>query len=559
MRKLIHIFLLALLALPLLQGCASRIPPDGGPKDTTPPEVLSSEPATGRTLFLEKKITVNFDEFITLKDGGTSFLVSPPMKKAPEVILQGKSVVLKFEEEFDAQTTYSITLGESVKDLTESNALKPWTLVFSTGPILDSLSCQGKVINAYTLEPQSETLVMLYESDVDSLPLTSLPRYFARTNSSGEYKIENLKAGTYTVFALKDANSNYIYDQPGELIGFTGNPVQIDSMGTPIENLFLSAELPKTQRLLKKSYSYPGVLLLKYALAVDKLELINLKTEEAIGFSMHPRSTSDSLNLFIDSPKSDSLHLLIKSFFQDTLKLDTFEFSTIYKAQTGNRKQTVKADTLLSFSSNILQAKLKPSQDLELNPSFPAKIADPGLLSWFIDGDTLGAKAEASNDTNSFIFNFKPPVLSEKVIKLRALPGAFKDIYGHSSDSLLFDFRRMTEDETGLIEIVFDDSSEFKDQLWVLELLDSKKKIVEKRQIKLTENQSFRELIPGTYSLRLILDSTTNGFWNPANYTRRTQAEKILYYGEDIPVRSGWDLEIDWKVILNTSIKKAGN
>ena len=52
----------------LVYACANRGYPEGGPKDTTPPEVVNENPVSFSTDFSKKRIEIYFDEFVQLKD-----------------------------------------------------------------------------------------------------------------------------------------------------------------------------------------------------------------------------------------------------------------------------------------------------------------------------------------------------------------------------------------------------------------------------------------------------------------------------------------------------------
>ena len=60
---------LAMLVMAVVvYACASRGYPEGGPKDTTPPQVILEEPASFTKNFDKKRVNIYFDEFVQLKD-----------------------------------------------------------------------------------------------------------------------------------------------------------------------------------------------------------------------------------------------------------------------------------------------------------------------------------------------------------------------------------------------------------------------------------------------------------------------------------------------------------
>ena len=206
-----------------------------------------------------------FDEFVELKDGGTGIIVSPPLINPPDISLKGKSIQIRFKETLDTSTTYNITLGKSVTDITEGNALTEMGFAFSTGEKIDSMRISGNVSDAYTNKPCKGVLIMLYNELNDSLPYKKTPRYFARSDEQGKYIIRNIKKGTYLIFALDDANSNYLFDQPDEKIGFQMNPLVVDTANLESINIRMTLEKQTRQRLLKNTFEQPGKITLKYA------------------------------------------------------------------------------------------------------------------------------------------------------------------------------------------------------------------------------------------------------------------------------------------------------
>ncbi|HML85998.1 MAG TPA: Ig-like domain-containing protein, partial [Bacteroidales bacterium] len=77
----------------ILNACANPVMPTGGPKDTTPPKILKSNPRDRSTNFKSNKIEIEFNEYVKLNTGNNKILVSPPMKEAPEYKLSGKKLI----------------------------------------------------------------------------------------------------------------------------------------------------------------------------------------------------------------------------------------------------------------------------------------------------------------------------------------------------------------------------------------------------------------------------------------------------------------------------------
>src|SRR5258706_13686599 len=66
-------------------GCASIVPPLGGPRDTIPPRLVMVNPQDSARQFNGNKIIFTFDEYIDPKDTRTELIVSPVPKIEPIV------------------------------------------------------------------------------------------------------------------------------------------------------------------------------------------------------------------------------------------------------------------------------------------------------------------------------------------------------------------------------------------------------------------------------------------------------------------------------------------
>ena len=167
-----------------------------------------------------------------------------------------------------------VNFGQAIKDITENNAVKNLRFVFSTGDIIDTGYVAGKVRDAYTGETKEELLVMLYESDADSVVYKQRPTYFSRTDKEGNFSKENIKDTSYQIFVLEDANSNYIYDQDKEHIGFAGRRVVTGEDSTTLQiRYFASFIKPK---LTGTSTEIAGVVKIQSNIPLTELKTLPL-------------------------------------------------------------------------------------------------------------------------------------------------------------------------------------------------------------------------------------------------------------------------------------------
>ncbi len=176
-------------AFVLLAGaaCAKISAPTGGPRDTDPPVILKSQPENGTVMFTAKSFSVTFDEYVVLDKITDKFMVSPPLTTKPEVKLKGRDLVVSWDEQLADSTTYTFYFQDAIRDNNEANPIPNYQYVFSTGPVLDSLTVTGNVFNATDLEAAPDMLVMMYSNLSDTAPRTLLPAYISRPDLSGGF------------------------------------------------------------------------------------------------------------------------------------------------------------------------------------------------------------------------------------------------------------------------------------------------------------------------------------------------------------------------------------
>ena len=235
-----YIYLWVVLAALCLRACANKgMGPQGGPKDTTPPDILNVTPANGSVNFSGNTIVIQCNEYLQMKDAANQVLMSPPQRRTPTVKALGKKVVVTFEEPLRDSTTYLIDFGKSICDLNEGNPIESYAYAFSTGPQIDTLQMSGVLINAENLNPISDMLVGIHDDLRDSAFLNKVFVSIARTDEKGHFTLRNLHAGKYHIYALNDISKDYVY-QPGEGLAFSDSlfiPIAIDTFVIDVPEL----------------------------------------------------------------------------------------------------------------------------------------------------------------------------------------------------------------------------------------------------------------------------------------------------------------------------------
>ncbi|MDB5198398.1 MAG: hypothetical protein JWO92_361 [Chitinophagaceae bacterium] len=261
MKRILYFFLLILILpkiLVLTSGCAQIIAPTGGPRDTLPPILVSTTPKIPATNFTGNRINLYFDEYVHIEELQQNLLVSPTPKNNPYIDFKLRSVSIRLRDTLEPNTTYTINLGNSIRDINENNIVKDFRYVFSTGATIDSLKFSGKVQLAETGKTDSTLIVLLYKNLADTAVAKLKPKYIARLDGTGNFSFQNLAAGEYKIYALKDADGSKTYNIKTELFAFADSSVNVNNNTSPV-SLYAYAEekdKPKVSVSAEKKLKY---------------------------------------------------------------------------------------------------------------------------------------------------------------------------------------------------------------------------------------------------------------------------------------------------------------
>lgn len=556
----------------VFSSCAQIVNPNGGPKDVSPPQAVKYFPDSAKTNFSAKNITIVFDEYIQLNDLQKQLVISPPMNVQPEVKAKGKTLIIELNDSLKKNTTYTFNFGDAIRDFTEGNALENFQYVFSTGSYIDSLQLSGTVKNAFDLKTEKGILVMLYDTHDDSVPCKKLPSYFAKTNTSGTYKINHIRTGTYKAFALKDANNNYLYDAQTENIAFSDTLITIRKNSSLDLQLF--TEEPGKQKLKKSYFAEHGHLVFAFAKPTNDSLKLHF-------FSQEPKE-----NMFYEySKNTDTLHYWFADDFKDTMKiqinqgnkiLDTVRLKPITleqmsKSSRGEKwglrvKTNVSKDKsfdlnkpvmlilshplnyqtkdftkqeydsiMLKFGNRIIfnENSIRMSIDSISIPFFnrPIKIRKQKNSSW-TTGNIAQSLFEYKNWKENTSYSIFLP------------PATFTDIFGLTNDTIKLDFKTQEEKYYGILKLSLKMKSNAK---YILHLMNEKGEVFDYANSD-RGIFSYTYLPPGSYKIRIIYDTNGDDKWTTGNYSEKKKPETVIYYPSPITIRSNWDLELEWKV-----------
>ena len=588
-----------LLLLLFFSSCANRgIGPQGGPKDTIPPRMVKEQPLNQSVNFHGKKIEITFNEYLQLDNIQQNLLVSPPQQVSPIVKAIGKKVTVEMQEDLIDSTTYTLDFGNAICDYTEKNPLRGYVFAFSTGDRIDSMEVYGRVANAEDLNPVSGLMVglqaNLHDSAFSTLPFTRV----ARSDSLGEFGIQNLRNGVYRLYALQDQSRDFLY-QPGEGLAFSDSLVipeyeteivfdtiwkniadtidslssvrQIDTILT-IQNAYVGpADLmlwffkeDKQRHYFQRVYrDEPHIIKLQFSAPQDSLPLLRALPPSAMDSTradslwtdpwaytlLQANPTRDTLVYWLTDSiaiRQDSIFLemtYLKSDSLYNLVPETDTISAIYRAprmtQKAKEAQEKKArERKLDLKSNA-KDKFEVYDTLSVVAAFP-------IDSIYTDSIRLYEKQDALLIDKSFTlrqkdvmsFQIIAPLQQGKQYELHLDSAAVRDIYGVASDKKKFTLRLKTAEDYSTLLILLPNY----DPRIRLQLLSEKDQPVRELPAR-EEGTKFEYLTPKTYYLRLYFDLNGDGRWTTGDWITKRQPEPVYYFPAKLTLRANWDFE----------------
>lgn len=491
MNKSVLSFLSLLLTYTVLCGCANIIPPTGGKADTTPPKLLSIKPKDSLLNSRVTRIEMHFNEYVSIGDAAKELTVSPILAQNPSIIANGKSVIVKIEDSLlQNNTTYTLSFGKAIKDLHEANPYSGAPFIFSTGAWFDSLSMNGKIIDAAngTIDSSGTTKILLYDA-TDSFDVVSKkkPLYLTVANNKGAFSLKGLPSRSFRIFALKETTENLRFDNDDEYVGFSDKVYQSSVDTLPI-SLYLFKELPDSSRK---------------------------KTDSTLVVPGEKWSSKPSSRAGEQASKGPSLDAKTLNY---SALVDTTNLS--------KRSQDIKEPISVYFS--------RPLDTFN---------AERIAVSFDSSGIEMETKVKISIDSSRKKLSILPDWRYNSAYTLRLLKGFAKDTSKESTMPSKYIFRSKSDEDYGKLDINLPQKYVAKnfvlqvkkgDEIVYLEAV-SKAKV------------SLKLLEPGAYTLMLIEDQNGDGEWTTGELKSKRQPEKVFPYTHTIMMKAGWEHVVDFE------------
>lgn len=558
-----------LVSLIFTKSCANtRTGPEGGPKDTIPPilvEILPhynavNHPTTGK----HNVVSFEFDEYVALDQPGTNIFLSPPQSKPPRAKIKGKKIVVSFDEPLDSNQTYSLSLGNAVKDNNEGNKFPPFVHSFSTGEYVDSMFVSGSVFNATTMLPMTGITVLFHTDPSDSAIFNSLPKAAAKTDLWGYFTVRNLPADTvFRVFAIEDLNNNNKYDPDMERVAFVDTLVvpstvmrydlpelvardmedTLECLSRPSQ-LSLSLFKESSSRQFVKAKERPSrrqmyITFGAHYPQIDSIYIEGIPQDKILFEYNHYR---DSIVLWINEQGGvhDTLRLMVDYLkTDDSLKVLTPAKDTFRMIVPKAKKEKNRQGRMVDVVDTVAKFELLANAEVIDQDGIIFNFATPMIQTPFdsIKITSVNTRQQEENvtftverdslDIKKYILRLSDQLNVGYEYKLKFPGRQFVDINGFYCDSL--DKKFSLPNDEKLSTLILEISNVPSDIRYMVELVDEKRsKTYRKYYIDSTASLSFPYLKAAKYSIRITEDKNGNGLTDTGILLERKQPEKVL-------------------------------
>ncbi len=530
-QRLLFLAVICLLILSSVQ-CANMQHPTGGPKDSLPPTILNEFPKNLTRNFKEKKIILEFDEYVKLSNQFKEFSISPDVDTQPEYKVKKKNFEITLPDSLEDNTTYTIHFGKGLVDYNEGNPLPNYSYVFATGDELDSLSVSGSVLNGYTQSldiknQDKDIIVMLIPIRQDSIFGKKKANIFTAVDTSGNFKFNNLREDTYRIYALKQKAPNRIYNENDDWIGFLKDSIVL-TKDTGNIKLELTKPYPQKFRTTERKLEKDGGIQLVFNIGLldPRIKILSPEDIDADKYIKYGVNR-DSALIYTSNTDFDSIKLEITNYNK---VLDTV---------------LIKKPTNLKFEKELLPLlninnKVDKINHIVVTAKSPISQIEKGKLKLLEDSLSRTNFQLQKDSLNTQLYHIRYNWRPNKNYTLIIEENAVKGLFGASNKELKTTFTLDESENYGDINFTF--TGRDSTMQYIVEIIDEKKeKVFDKKILEKAATLSYKKFPGGKYSLRIIYDANRNGVWDPANLKTKEQAEKIWYLGKTFTIRANWE------------------
>jgi hypothetical protein len=547
-------FLCPLLAF----GCAGQRPPEGGPVDTTPPEIISVYPSPNTTNYADSRVALEFSKYVDRRSVEESIFISPYVKDV-EFNWSGREVEMSFREPLRENTTYVVTIGTDVLDTNNRNRMAhAFSLAFSTGTQIDRGEIRGRVFD----EKPSGVMIFAYRLDdlnADTLnPMTQKPDYITQAGSAGDYSLSHLTFGLYRIIALRDEFRNLLYDPETDAMSTAPGDIGLDERDS------LRSEL--NFQLTTEDTTAPRLI---FAAATDVRHVDLTFSEDIESAEVLPEAftISDTLQSRRLGVKNVFLHLENPAVV--TLVTEQQQKDSLYRIFVGKVKDrtghivnplasskqftgTAQPDTLpprLLFTTagdSTIHFSVNEQFRFDFSDALQRQSVDGGVQLRGRDSVEISHSTTWSTAA-SFTVRPQQPLRPDYFYTFFVRFDSLRDEVGNrwKDSTRKFSFRTVDPEKVSSIEgTFFDEDTSLVDRYVIIAQNDIDKST---RPVHVNAKRGGKFIFPqlgqGEYRLKAFQDLNSTGIYNSGKPFPFVPAERFAVYRDSVKVRARWPVE----------------
>jgi len=529
----------------ILTACANQLPPNGGPVDLIPPDIIEVYPEDGTTNFKDNLIRLTFSEYVDKSSFKSALFISPKINHL-NFNWSGTSVEVIFEDSLENNTTYSVNIGTEVKDLNNGNKMKePYSFAFSTGKQIDKGIISGKVFG----KDKQGAFVFAYKlKDSRPDPTKEKPKYISQVGKTGFFELKGLSIGAYELIALKDKDANMLYSIGVDEYGVPFKPVILTSNDTLVDNVnfLLTTEDTLAPSIDDVVMTDENHLLVKFNEPIippyfntNNCFIIDSTLNKTIAGIATYQKGNNGKEFFLTLNKKlnlgDNLFLIVKNIHDlnnNVLKNESYSFIP-------SNKKDSEPPGIISINGNDGNKinPLEPKIFINFNDAFDTSRAVEGIKLLDKDSNIVKINIKFIDAAKVIINSHKLKSNSEYYLVIK---GKYFIDYANNFRDTTYSrkFKTFNKlDFTGVEGRVISDSTE--NIVANLKFID-KRNLIYVNRVSKDGTFVFKNTLPGKYILWFFNDSNNDGKYNYGKIKPFRLSEKFIYFPDTLNLRPRW-------------------
>jgi uncharacterized protein (DUF2141 family) len=384
-------------------------------------------------------------------------------------------------------------------------------------------------------------LVGLYTLDDTLDILTGPPYYIGQTDSTGNFSLTNIKAGEYKAYAWHDSNNSLKAEDKLENYGFLGDTIRIFENISQAQFYLSKADLSefKVNRASTAGTNF-DIVLSKYPVE------ISIENED-LNKNMFFRQNEKTIRFYHKTLMNDSTAIKLNLTDSVGYKIDTLIYAKFEESDRNKEK----------FEPSILAPK-NFTKNLSLDIQFNKPLFEINYDSLIIKYDTASV-IEIRKDWTYFKDSTTrtlltidipiPDTIATETFTFFAADSSFTDTEGLFNEANLeSSYKRLSSEAIAEDITVIIDTEELP---IIVQITDKQNKIIAENYLTESKQTIFKNIEPGVYFIRAILDRNKNKRWDTSNLRNNIQSEPVYYLlnendnnSKDTTIRAGWALEV---------------